>query len=113
MKTASLTKDLIYKENGPALSVLLDSEAGKEIRIVFKKGQEMRKHKAPYPIVVEIFEGFIEFGVEGEKYDLKKGDLITLGGKIFHDLYAKEDSIVRLSLNKKDTVKRASEVVNR
>lgn len=37
MKIASLTEDLIYNEKKPAISALIETEASKEIRIVFKR----------------------------------------------------------------------------
>ena len=70
----------------------------------------MKKHKTPFPIVVEIFEGSIDFGVNGDVHTLKKGDLIALEGDVPHDLIALKDSIVRLSLNSADTVKRVEDV---
>lgn len=111
MKTASLIDNLVHKEDRPAITVLLDSEAGKEIRIAFKKDQIMKEHKTGFPIVVEIFDGAINFGVNGEVLQLKKGDLITLDSNVPHDLKAMEDSIVRLSLNKLDTAQRVEKVV--
>lgn len=110
MITASLTSNLEYSETRPNIKVLLDTEHGKEIRIAFKKGQHMKEHKTPFPIVVEIFEGSIDFGVNGENHSLSKGDLIALEGSVPHDLTAQEDSIVRLSLNKQDTSKRVEDV---
>lgn len=110
METASLTKEITYNEGRPAIRVMLETEYGKEIRIVFKKGQVMKRHTAPFPIVVEIFEGSIEFGVNDEKLQLSRGDLITLKGKVPHDLTANEDSIVRLSLNKADSANRVEDV---
>ncbi|TVZ27493.1 quercetin dioxygenase-like cupin family protein [Gillisia sp. Hel_I_86] len=110
MKTASLTNDLEYNEKNPNIKVLLDTNSGKEIRIVFKKGQIMKKHQTPFPIVVEIFEGSIEFGVNEEVHMVKKGDLLALEANVPHDLIAVEDSIVRLSLNKADSAKRVEDV---
>lgn len=111
MVTASLLENIEYKEDRPAIKVLLDTEAGKEIRIVFKKGQVMKKHQAPFPIVVEIFDGAIDFGVNDEHtFNLKRGDLIALDSSVPHDLVALEDSIVRLSLSKKDTAQRVENV---
>jgi len=110
MKTASLNNNVQYHESRPTIQVLLESETGKEIRIVFRKGQVMKKHKTPFPIVVEIFEGSIDFGVNGDVHTLKKGDLIALEGDVPHDLIALKDSIVRLSLNSADTVKRVEDV---
>ena len=111
MKLASLTNDLQYHESRPTIQVLLDTEFGKEIRIAFKKGHVMKEHKTPFPIVVEVFEGAIDFGVNGIVHNLKRGDLITLEGGVPHDLTALETSTVRLSLNKADSAKRVEDVV--
>ncbi|WP_339648568.1 cupin domain-containing protein [uncultured Salegentibacter sp.] len=110
MKKASLSKNLEYSEKSPAVKVLFETEVSKEIRIAFKTGQGLKEHKTPFPIVVEIFEGTIDFGVNGEKHALEKGDLVALDGNVPHDLKARENSIVRLSLTKADTTQRVENV---
>ena len=110
MKTASLTNNIEYHETRPTIQVLLETENGKDIRIAFKKGQVMKEHKTPFAIVVEIFEGSIDFGVNGEVHSLNRGDLVALEGGVPHDLTAVQDSIVRLSLNKGDSAKRVEDV---
>lgn len=111
MKTASLSKNIEYKEDKPAISILLDTDYSKEIRIVMRAGQTMKEHKTPFPIVVELFEGRLNFGVQGDVLNLEKGDLLSLEGNIPHDLKAIEDCIVRLSLTKADSLKRVEKVV--
>src|SRR5699024_8357543 len=114
MKTASLGGEISYQETRPTLQVLLDTASCKEIRIAFKKNQEMKRHQTPFPIVVEVFEGVIDFGLDDKKrLTLNKGDLIALDGGVPHDLIAKEDSIVRLSLNKADSAKRVKKVAQK
>ncbi|MFB9056001.1 cupin domain-containing protein [Mariniflexile ostreae] len=112
MNTASLVENITYLENKPAITVLLKTKTSKEIRIVMKKGQTMKEHKAPYPIVIELFEGSIDFGVEGEKKSLKKGDLIALDENVPHDLTCTSDCIIRLSLSNYDSVERVNNVNN-
>ncbi|TDU40079.1 quercetin dioxygenase-like cupin family protein [Gelidibacter sediminis] len=111
MKTASLTDQLVYKSDKPAVTVLLESNHSKEIRIAMRKGHQMKEHKAPSSIVVEIFEGAIDFGVNGQTLQLKKGDLITLDPNVPHDLHCTQDAIIRLSLSKNDSVERVNNVV--
>lgn len=106
MKQASLSDNLEYKETGPTIKILFESETSKEIRIVFKAGQVMKEHHTSYPITVELFEGELEFGVEGEKYHLKRGDLLSLAPSVPHDLRAISNCIVRLTLSKADLVQR-------
>ncbi len=112
MKTSSLTKGIEYNEDKPFVDVLFETENTKEIRIAFRKGQAMKNHQTPFPIIVEIFEGEIDFDVSGETHRLKKGDLVALEGNVQHNLSAKADSIVRLTLSKQDKAKRVKDVVD-
>lgn len=111
MKSASLTHSIEYQNDKPPIQALLETAFSKEIRILFKAGQVMKEHSAPGAIVVEIFEGAIDFGVEGIIHHVTKGDLLTLDAKVPHDLKAIEDSIVRLTLSKNDGIKRVFSVV--
>lgn len=110
MKKSSLLNDIIYNENKPSISVLFETETTKEIRVVMKTSHVMKEHKTSFPITVEIFEGEIDFGVNGTKYSLVKGDLVSLEASVPHDLLAKKDSIVRLTLSKLDLVERVVKV---
>ncbi|WP_103866030.1 cupin domain-containing protein [Aquimarina sp. I32.4] len=112
MKKASILKEVEYKPVKPNVQILLETESSKEIRIAMKKGQIMKEHQTPFPIIVEIFEGEIDFGVQGTAHNLIKGDLVALEGEVPHDLEAKENSIIRLTISKSDTVKRVKEVAS-
>ncbi len=111
MKTASLIKSIVYKDDKPNIQPLIETPFSKEIRIILKEGQIMKEHTAPGAIVVEIFEGAVDFGVEGKIHHVTKGDMLTLEARIPHDLKATEDSIIRLTLAKQDDVKRVYSVV--
>jgi quercetin dioxygenase-like cupin family protein len=110
MKKSSLSENLNFNDTKPSISVLFETETTKEIRVVMKKDQVMKEHKTSFPITVEIFEGAIDFGVNGTIYNLVKGDLVSLEASVPHDLVSKVDSIVRLTLSKLDTVERVIKV---
>ncbi|MDF1698103.1 MAG: cupin domain-containing protein [Saprospiraceae bacterium] len=111
MEKKSFTESANFNEDKIVTNVILETSFSKEIRILLKQGQIMKEHKAPFPIVVHILEGKIDFGVEGVSHTLKKGDIITLDGHVPHDLTAMHDSIVRLTLSKLDSAERLEKVV--
>ena len=112
MKTSSLYEELTYEENKPAIKVMLETSFTKEIRIALKGGQIMKEHKTSFPIVVQIIEGKLDFGVNGKVLNLQKGDLLALEASVPHDLKAIDDCIVRLTLTKSDEANRVRYVID-
>jgi len=111
MKIHSFNEDLETNPQKVLTKVILETAFSKEIRIQLAEGKTMKKHQTPFPIIVHLLEGEVDFGVNGETHQLKSGDIITLEGGIPHDLLAKKNCIVRLSLNKRDRSERVEEVV--
>lgn len=111
MQVSSFHEDLTFDESRIKTSVILESSFSKEIRIVFTKGQIMKEHQTPFPIVVQVLSGDIDFGLKDKHYKMTSGDIISLEGNIPHTLTAAADSIVRLTLSKRDEVKRVGKVV--
>jgi len=111
MTHASFTADIVYGDTQPVITPLITNDFTKEIRIVFREGQAMKAHKTSFPITVMIVQGSIDFGVGEERYTLVSGDVVALEGNVMHDLNALEDSIVRLSLHKGDSVARVNGVL--
>lgn len=112
MNIRSFNENIEYNDNQIVTQVIMETSFSKEIRILLKNGQTMKEHKAPLPIIVHILEGEIDFGIEGEIKSLQMGDVITLESNVYHDLTAKKDSIVRLTLSKLDDVSRVKKVAN-
>ena len=110
METANLNDNLAFDDDKIRITSVLETGSSKEIRIALKAGQEMREHNAPRPIVVELFRGKVDFFVHGEKLELEEGALVALAAKVPHSLLALEDSVVRLTLHKADSVQRVGNV---
>ncbi len=109
--TASFYEELIFSEKSVVITPMLDSNFGKEIRIAFQEGQEMKEHKTKFPITVMTIRGCIEFTVGDKAYLLKAGDVIALEGNVMHSLKGSEESVVRLSLHKGDLVDRVKSLL--
>ena len=108
MLQSSFNKDIVYNDDKVAIKLIMETSFTKEIRILLKKGQEMKEHKTPYAIVIQLMEGSIDFGVNDEVTKLTKGDILTLEGNIPHNLIATADSMVRLTLSKMDGAARVA-----
>lgn len=107
----NILNNLTFSDDKPSISVLFESSFSKEIRIALKENQIMKEHQTQYPIIVEVFEGNVDFGVEGKIYNLVKGDILTLEANIPHDLKATTDCIIRLTLSKMDNINRVKGVL--
>jgi quercetin dioxygenase-like cupin family protein len=111
MEKASLFENLDFNETKPAVKVLLKTPHSREVRILLKKDQIMKEHQAPFPIQIEIFDGSIQFGINGENQILNRGDLIALDASVPHDLKGITDSIIRLTIHKQDTIERINSIL--
>ena len=97
--------------NGVTIAKLFDGPHSKEIRIDLEKGAQMKEHKAPGAIMVQVLSGKIDFSVGENSVILDALDMITLETNEVHALAALENSIVRLSLSKNDDVSRVFRVL--
>ncbi|WP_366186645.1 cupin [Flavobacterium ovatum] len=111
MQKVSLSEDLEFNDHKPAVKALLKTPYSSEVRILIKKDQLMKEHQAPFPIVIEVFDGAIEFGINGENQILNRGDIITLDASVPHDLKGITDSIIRLTIHKQDTIERINSIL--
>ena len=97
--------------NGVTIAKLFDGLNSKEIRINLEKGAQMKEHKAPGAIMVQVLSGKIDFSIGENSVILDALDMVTLEPNVIHALTALENSIVRLSLSKNDDVSRVFRVL--
>ena len=97
--------------DGVTIAKHFDGPHSKEIRINLEKGAEMKEHKAPGAIMVQVLSGKIDFSIGEDSATMNALDMVTLEPNIIHALTALENSIVRLSLSKNDDVSRVFRVL--
>ena len=110
MKSANIYQGIVFNQSKPVITVIFETNFTKEIRVVMHKGTVMKEHKTPYPIIVEILDGHVDFGVKQQTKHMIKGDMIALDGNTPHDLMANENSIIRLTLSRYDDSNRVENV---
>lgn len=108
----SLYQGVSHASEKPIVTLLLETSSTKELRICLAKGVLMVDHKSPFPIVIHIQEGSINLNIAGVMHTMTKGDLIGIEGAIIHNLKATKNSIIRLSIHKKDHMERVQNVLN-
>lgn len=106
MQKSSFENDKAFDVKRVKTRVIIETSFSKEIRILLNKGQIMKEHKASYPILIHVLEGCINLGVQGIGHQMNQGDIITLEAGVPHDLTAKENAVIRLSLSKLDSGER-------
>lgn len=111
METGSFLTNVTYDDVRPKIDVILETLFSKEIRIAMVKDQLMKDHSAPLPIVVHVLKGQIDFGTEQGQLLLNTGDMVSVEPSVRHNLFAKEASVVRLTLAKGDSVNRVKDAV--
>ena len=111
MDLKSFKNEVEFDATRVKTKVLVETSFSKEIQILMSVGQVMKEHQTPYPILIHLLDGNIDLGVQGKIISMKVGDIIALEGDIPHDLTAKENAIIRLTLSKHDKVERLKEVL--
>ena len=111
MKTAIWYKEDFVWPKKINITPMLETEIAKEIRITMPKGEMMKEHTAPGDTVVQLLEGKIWFDVKGERHEFNKGDMLFLEAMVPHSLGGLENSIIRLTLTKKDSLLRVNNVL--
>lgn len=102
-----------FEREKVAVSVLAQNASAKEIQILMGQGSQMKEHKAPFDISVQVLRGEVEFSVQNDTQVLKELDMVSLKANEPHSLRALQDSIVRLSLAQADTLARVQGVLKK
>ena len=108
MTVQSFTRGSDFDAQGIQTMVITETPFSKEIRVLLPKDQVMKDHKSPFPIVIFIVDGHVELGIGDSFYLMQSGDIIDLPAGTIHNLVAKENTIIRLTLSKSDKVERVN-----
>jgi quercetin dioxygenase-like cupin family protein len=68
------------------------------VLIMMDQGSILKEHHADGTISVQVLRGAIDFRVHGETHSLQTNRVLTLGASIKHELEAREESAILLTI---------------
>lgn len=77
---------------------VLKAEGARVVLFAFDAGQELSEHTAAVPILLQVLEGHLRVGAEGEFVDLSPGGLVHIGARVPHEILAMQPSRLVLTM---------------
>ncbi len=90
---------------------ILETPFSKEIRICMAEGNVMKEHTAPGAITIMLVKGRVTITSINDSVNLGSGEMVYFDANVPHSLEAHEQSIIRLTLSKNDSVNRVISLV--
>lgn len=86
---------------------VLKAEGARVVLFSFDEGQELTEHTAAVPILLQVLDGRLRVGADGEHVELNPGGLVHIGSRVPHEILALEPS--RMALTMLDPRSKAAE----
>jgi quercetin dioxygenase-like cupin family protein len=77
---------------------VLKGEGGRVVLFAFDAGQELTEHTAAVPILLQVLDGSLRVGADGEHVELRPGGLVHIGSRVPHEILALEPSRMVLTM---------------
>lgn len=91
-----------YIEGRVAPQRILDADRARIMHLAFDAGQELKEHKAPVPILIQVLEGRFTFTVGESTNVLTPGALLHLTAALPHAVLAHEPSRLTITMLRGD-----------
>lgn len=93
-----LRKTEAFRSNGHSAKTLVKYPSLRVVLIALRAGARMGEHRAPGQILLQTLSGSVRLKLGEETIEAGMGSVIALGETWPHDLEAREDSLVLLTL---------------
>ncbi len=77
-KVINIEDVMVYEEDSVKSKTIITKPKGSVTLFGFDKGQGISEHTSPFDAFVHILDGLAEISISGEKYELKKGDILIM-----------------------------------
>ncbi len=69
---------------------VLKAEGVRVVLFAFDAGQELSEHTAAVPILLQVLDGRLRVGADGEQVEITPGGIVHIGSRVPHDVLALE-----------------------
>ena len=77
---------------------VLKAEGVRVVLFAFDAGQELSEHTAAVPILLQVLDGRLRVGADGQHVELAPGGLVHIGSRVPHEILALEPSRMALTM---------------
>lgn len=77
---------------------VMKGEGARLVLFAFDEGQELTEHTAAVPVLLQALDGWLEVTADGQRVDLRPGDVIHLGTRLPHSVVARQPSRLLLTM---------------
>ena len=77
---------------------VLKEEGSRVVLFAFDSGQELTEHTAAVPILLQVLDGLLRVGADGDQIELSPGGLIHIGARVPHEILALQPSRMVLTM---------------
>ena len=99
-KIFTMGDSIEYTSGGVISKQIVKSKEGNVTLFSFDKGQGLTEHSASYDALVQVIDGEVEIKIDGNPYQLRKGDCIIMPANVPHALHAVESFKMILTMIK-------------
>lgn len=95
---ARLRDEEPWRRSGRHSRTLIKDAELRVVLIALRAGARLEEHHAPGRITIHALDGHLQVGVAGQSIDLRRGQIVTLGPAIRHDVAALDESAFLLTI---------------
>jgi quercetin dioxygenase-like cupin family protein len=77
---------------------VLRAEGARVVLFSFDAGQELTEHTAAVPILLQVLDGRLRVGADGQHVELAPGGLVHIGTRVPHEVLALEPTRMLLAM---------------
>lgn len=98
-EAADLRASPAWSASGHAARTLVRTDDARVVLITIRAGGSLDEHRTDHAITVHVLDGYVQVNAAGQTSDLLAQGLLFVAAGIPHDVVAREDSTVLLTIS--------------